>query len=118
MLTGAEVDQVAGLLHLARTRSRLRSSPPRRLWRRSRANPIFGVFGRRRRDPHARSRRTSRFALPGGLTAELFTVPGKVPLYLEDGEPPRIDDETGANVGVEIACGPRAAGLRAGRRRA
>ena len=33
------------------------------------------------------------FVLPGGLTAELFTVPGKVPLYLERGtsgdSPPR-----------------------------
>jgi len=39
--------------------------------------------------------------LPGGLTAELFTVPGKVPLYLERGTP-QTAAETGANVGVEI----------------
>ena len=33
-------------------------------------------------------------ALPGGLQAELFTVPGKVPLYLE-GENPQTASETG-----------------------
>ncbi len=43
------------------------------------------------------------FALPGGLQAELFTVPGKVALYLE-GDAPALDSETGANVGVEIVC--------------
>ncbi len=41
-------------------------------------------------------------ALPGGLTAELFVVPGKVPLYLERGTP-ETAAETGSNVGVEIS---------------
>ena len=44
--------------------------------------------------------------MPGGLTAELFAVPGKVALYLE-GENPALAAETGANVGVEIVCGSR-----------
>src|SRR5215831_11744707 len=39
--------------------------------------------------------------LPGELQAQLFTVPGKVPLYLE-GENPETASETAANVGVEI----------------
>ena len=43
------------------------------------------------------------FVLPGGLTAELFAVPGKVPLYLERGTP-QTAAETGANVGVEISA--------------
>jgi pyrroloquinoline quinone biosynthesis protein B len=43
-------------------------------------------------------------ALPGGLQAQLFTVPGKVPLYLE-GENPETASETAANVGVEISAG-------------
>ena len=45
-----------------------------------------------------------RFALPGGIEAELFMVPGKVPLYLE-GENPDTASETAANVGVEISDG-------------
>ena len=51
-----------------------------------------------------------------GLQAELFTVPGKVPLYLEGGNP-AIASESGANVGVEIDGGRRAALLRARRAR-
>jgi pyrroloquinoline quinone biosynthesis protein B len=45
-----------------------------------------------------------RFALDDGLDAELFTVPGKLPLYLE-GEDPDTASETAANVGVEISDG-------------
>jgi pyrroloquinoline quinone biosynthesis protein B len=41
------------------------------------------------------------FMLPGGLYAELFVVPGKVPLYLEQGTP-ETSVESGANVGIEI----------------
>jgi pyrroloquinoline quinone biosynthesis protein B len=43
------------------------------------------------------------FRPAAGLTAELFTVPGKVPLYLERGEP-EVGAESGATVGVEIAA--------------
>jgi pyrroloquinoline quinone biosynthesis protein B len=46
------------------------------------------------------------FALADGLTAELFTAPGKVPLYLE-GTDPALAAETEANVGVELVCGER-----------
>jgi pyrroloquinoline quinone biosynthesis protein B len=42
------------------------------------------------------------FALPGDMMAELFTVPGKVPLYLERGALD-LAAETGANVGVEVS---------------
>ena len=41
------------------------------------------------------------FVLPGGLSAELFTVPGKVPLYLETGDV-QTSVESGVNVGIEI----------------
>ena len=69
------------------------------------ANPIFGVLaaGVVTRTIVARDQ---PFALPGGLTAELFAVPGKVALYLE-AENPALAAETGANVGVEIVCGSR-----------
>jgi len=43
-------------------------------------------------------------ALPGGLEAQLFLVPGKVPLYLE-GENPDTATETAANIGVELSAG-------------
>ena len=43
------------------------------------------------------------FTLPGGLEAEFFAVPGKMPLYLEtDGQPVGASDEERVNVGVEI----------------
>ena len=52
---------------------------------------------------------------PAGFEAELFTVPGKVALYLE-GDDPALDSETGANVGVEIVCGASRLALHARRR--
>ena len=39
-----------------------------------------------------------------GMEVELFAVPGKVPLYLERGEP-QTAEESGANVGVELRAG-------------
>jgi pyrroloquinoline quinone biosynthesis protein B len=46
-----------------------------------------------------------RFAI-GRLAAELFIVPGKVPLYLE-GDDPDTASESAANVGVEIMDGSK-----------
>src|SRR6202451_1330640 len=43
-----------------------------------------------------------RFRLGHGIEAELFIVPGKVPLYLE-GDDPDTASESSANVGVEIS---------------
>ncbi|HZN28128.1 MAG TPA: MBL fold metallo-hydrolase, partial [Xanthobacteraceae bacterium] len=58
--------------------------------------------------PELVARRTAAageaLTLPGGIAAELFTVPGKVPLYLE-GENPDTASETPSNVGVEISAG-------------
>ncbi len=81
VLTGGEVDAVAGLLSL-------RESQPFTLFATGRvhdalrANPIFGALS-----PTCVRRQhvllEQGFALPGGLAAELFPVPGKVPLYLE-----------------------------------
>jgi pyrroloquinoline quinone biosynthesis protein B len=104
VLTGAEVDQVAGLLTL-RERQDFTVFATSDTMAALDANPIFGVLaaGVVTRTIVARDQ---PFALPGGLTAELFAVPGKVALYLE-AENPALAAETGANVGVEIVCGSR-----------
>jgi pyrroloquinoline quinone biosynthesis protein B len=104
VLTGAEVDQVAGLLTL-RERQDFTVFATSDTMAAIDANPIFGILaaGVVTRKIVARDQ---PFALPGGLAAELFTVPGKVALYLE-GENPALAAETGANVGVEIVCGSR-----------
>jgi len=104
VLTGAEVDQVAGLLTL-RERTPFALFATAQTLATLTANPIFGVLAadivtRTAVAPEA------AFTLPGGLSAELFAVPGKVPLYLEDGDPaPAIED--GATVGAELTCGSR-----------
>jgi pyrroloquinoline quinone biosynthesis protein B len=104
ILTGAEVDQVAGLLTL-RERQAFTVLATSDTLTALEANPIFGVLGADM--VHRQSVALgARFPLPGGLEAELFTVPGKVALYLE-GEAPALAAETGANVGVEIIRGAR-----------
>jgi pyrroloquinoline quinone biosynthesis protein B len=109
VLTGAEVDQVAGLLTL-RERQAITLFATGDTMAALNANPIFGVLasGVVTRQIVTRDR---TFALPGGLTAELFAVPGKVALYLErqdlEDRDPALAAETDANVGVEIACESR-----------
>jgi pyrroloquinoline quinone biosynthesis protein B len=97
VLTGAEIDQIAGLLSL-------RESTPFTLYATPAshaavaANAMFGAMGsmmRRAVNPG------ERFMLAGGIEATLFMVPGKLPLYLE-GEAPELDTESAANVGVEL----------------
>jgi pyrroloquinoline quinone biosynthesis protein B len=99
VLTGAEIDQIAGLLSL-------RESTPFTLYATPSshaavaANAMFGAMS-------AMTRRAinpgERFALAGGIEASLFTVPGKLPLYLE-GDDPGIGTESAANVGIELEC--------------
>jgi pyrroloquinoline quinone biosynthesis protein B len=43
-------------------------------------------------------------SLPGGLTAELFAVPGKVPLYLEGENPDTLSEDNGI-AGLELRAG-------------
>jgi pyrroloquinoline quinone biosynthesis protein B len=104
VLTGAEVDQVAGLLTL-RERQAFAVFATAETMAALNANPIFGVLagGVVTRTIVTRD---EAFMLPGGLQAELFAVPGKVALYLE-GDDPALAAETDANVGVEIVCGSR-----------
>ncbi|HEY4139807.1 MAG TPA: pyrroloquinoline quinone biosynthesis protein PqqB [Pseudolabrys sp.] len=97
VLTGGEIDQIAGLLSL-------RESTPFTLYATPSshaavaANPMFSAMGsmtRRAVNPG------QRFTLAGDIEASLFMVPGKLPLYLE-GDAPEIGAETAANVGIEL----------------
>ena len=104
VLTGAEVDQVAGLLALRERQSFTVLATSETLAAVD-ANPIFRVLAG---DVVTRKAiaRNAAFALPGDLEAELFSVPGKVALYLEEKDP-ALAAETGANVGVELTYGDR-----------
>src|SRR6185312_4046667 len=101
VLTGGEIDQTAGLLNL-RERQPFSLMATQETLGAIADNPMFGVLSdvvtRRAVSPG------TPFVLPGGLSAELFLVPGKVPLYLEKGTP-ETSVESGANVGVEISAG-------------
>jgi pyrroloquinoline quinone biosynthesis protein B len=102
VLTGAEIDQTAGLLSLRERSPFLLYATAATLAAIS-DNPMFGVLST---DVVTRRAITpgERFALASGIEAELFIVPGKLPLYLE-GDDPDIKNETGANVGVELCDG-------------
>lgn len=99
VLTGAEVDQVTGLLDL-RERQAFDLYGTSQTLDVLRSNAIFDVLA-----PGVVSRRGvvygETFPLPGGLEAELFAVPGKVPLYLERSEDD-LRGEPGSNAGIEI----------------
>lgn len=101
VLTGAEIDQVAGLLSM-REREPLMICATATTLAALADNTLFDVLA-----PGVVTRRAlvpgESVALPGGVQAELFLVPGKAPLYLE-GENPDTAGETAANVGVEISA--------------
>jgi pyrroloquinoline quinone biosynthesis protein B len=102
ILTGGEIDQIAGLLTL-RERHAFRLYATAATHAFVAANPMFAALA-----PEVVTRSAvvpgERFSPARGIEAELFLVPGKVPLYLEESEA----DATAANVGVEL----RAAGAR------
>jgi len=107
VLTGAEIDRTAGLLTLREGQDFTLFASAATLAALN-DNPIFGVLA-----ANVVTRKAvalgQPFALPGGLAAELFTVPGKVPLYLEgqQGDHPALNAETSFNVGIELVCGTR-----------
>jgi pyrroloquinoline quinone biosynthesis protein B len=125
LLTGAEIDQVAGLLSL-RERAAFTLIATAASLDALAHNPVFDVLA-----PDLVMRRAAApgelVALPGGLQAALFPAPGKVPLYLErdlEGDLERnlaaTAAETEANVGLEMFAGaariayvPGAAGVTA-----
>ena len=102
LLTGAEIDQVAGLLSLREREPFLLCATGVTLAALAQ-NAMFGVLA-----PDVVTRKAvvaaAAFMLPGGLQAQPFTVPGKVPLYLES-DSPQTASETEANVGIELCAG-------------
>jgi pyrroloquinoline quinone biosynthesis protein B len=102
VLTGAEIDQTAGLFSL-RERSPFTLCATAATLAAIADNPMFAALA-----PDVVARRAvvpgERFALGHGIEAELFIVPGKVPLYLE-GDDPDTTSESAANVGIEILSG-------------
>lgn len=105
VLTGGDVDVIAGLLTL-RERQPFTLLATDRIHGVLDANPIFEVLAR---DIVARQivPLGQPVALGAGLTVELFAVPGKVPLYLEDGSdaPPIEVGET--TVAAAVSDGHR-----------
>jgi pyrroloquinoline quinone biosynthesis protein B len=107
VLTGGDVDAIAGLLHL-RERHAFTVYATQEVQAILCANPIFNVLA-----ADCVARRTvpldtpTALALPdgrdSGLTVELFAVPGKVPLYLEATGFDPTPQETGDTVGARIA---------------
>ena len=102
VLTGSDVDAIAGLLHL-RERHRFNVYSPSRVLAILAANPIFDVLA-----PDCVQRielpLDKRIELAGspGLAVVAFAVPGKLPLYLEtDGQDPGLSGE-GETIGLEV----------------
>ncbi len=109
VLTGGDVDAIAGLLTL-RERQPLTVLATSRVHDVLDRNPIFEVLAR---DVVTRS----RIALgaetavplpdgaPSGLTVRLFPVPGKVPLYLETSDAMPVLEESDQTVGAAVSDG-------------
>ena len=100
ILTGAEIDQTTGLLTL-RERQPFRLLATAATHGFVAVNPMFLAL-----QPDLVPRLTivpgECFAPLPGIEAELFSVPGKVPLYLEGD---RSKNEADVNVGVELRAG-------------
>jgi pyrroloquinoline quinone biosynthesis protein B len=117
VLTGADVDAIAGLLHL-RERQRFTIYASERVLGVLKANSVFGVLAedcvRRQAVPLGEPFEPRHVDGSGsGLAVELFGVPGKVALYLERGS--SADDlrgEPGDTVGVEVSAPSKRPGKR------
>ena len=98
ILSSAEIDHVAGLLSV-RERQPFDLVALAPVLAAIKDNPIFAPVPARR----IAATVSEPIALPGGLTAELFPVPGKAPLYLEGGDP-QLESEAGETAGVRISA--------------
>jgi pyrroloquinoline quinone biosynthesis protein B len=111
VLTNGDVDAIGGLLTL-RERQAFTIYGTAALHRILDANPIFDVLAR---DVVARQCVEIDVPItlalpdgsPSGLVVEMFRVPGKVPLYLEDAAETPAIAESEATVGADISDGHR-----------
>lgn len=113
ILTGADVDAIAGLLHL-RERQPFTIYASERVLGVLRANPIFDVLAEdcvhRQAVPLGQAFEPRHVDGSGsGLEVELFDVPGKVALWLEAG---RSEDDLSGKPGDTAGVEVRAAGRR------
>jgi pyrroloquinoline quinone biosynthesis protein B len=110
VLTGTDVDAIAGLLHL-RERQPFTVYASERVLAVLKANPIFGVLAedcvRRQLVELEQPFEPDHVDGSGsGLQVELFDVPGKVALYMEKGDAAHeLAGEPGDTVGVEVRAG-------------
>ena len=107
--TGGDVDAIAGLLTLRERQPFTVLSTPR-VHAILDANPIFEVLSRSIVQRTALDLGTPSPVLrpdgiPTGLTVTLFSVPGKVPLYLEQNDTSPVIEESGQTVGAAISDG-------------
>jgi len=104
VLTNGDIDHLAGLLVL-REKQAFTVFSTASIAQIIDDNPIFRVL-----DPQLVQRKTvaieERFFPLPGLEARLFAVPGKVPLFLEEGEPDS-DVEGEQTVGLELKVGAK-----------
>jgi pyrroloquinoline quinone biosynthesis protein B len=105
VVTGGDVDALAGLLHL-RERHAFNIYAPARVLAVLAANPIFGVLApdcvRRIKLPLEHRAELAGTAGPSALSVIAFAVPAKVPLYLETAGQDPLVGEDGDAVGLEI----------------
>ena len=101
LLTNGDVDHVAGLLCL-RERHAFRLLATRGVLQVLGSNRIFDVLAPELVERHP-IELGATVPLVGDLTAEVFAVPGKVPLYLEEGEP-EIGTEGESTIGVRVGA--------------
>jgi pyrroloquinoline quinone biosynthesis protein B len=105
VVTGGDVDAIAGLLHL-RERHSFSVYAPSRVLAIIAANPIFNVLApdcvRRVELPLEERTELAGTSGSSGLAVVAFAVPGKVPLYLETaGQDPGVSEQ-GDAIGLEI----------------
>ena len=105
VLTGGDVDAIAGLLHL-RERHRFNVYSPSSVLAILAANPIFDVLApdcvQRIELPLDKRIELAGSSGASGLAVVAFAVPGKLPLYLEtDGQDPGLSEE-GDTIGLEV----------------
>jgi pyrroloquinoline quinone biosynthesis protein B len=101
VLTGGEIDQITGLLSL-------REREPFAIYATAATHATLAgntMFDGLAHDVVTRHAVTpgETIKLPGEIEAQLFMVPGKMPLYLE-GTDPDTASETAANVGIDCSA--------------